>query len=325
MIVPAFTWISTANAVLYGGMEPVFCDIDLDTYNMDMKLAAGMIDEDVRAIMPVHQFGYPAEVNRFFVHRSGLRMTNVSKDEKIVMIEDAACGMNGRINGKHVGNFGLMGCFSFHPRKAITSGDGGMVVTNNREVYELLKSLRNHGQAAGKNAGKPYGLSEFEYLGFNYRMTEMQAAILIPQLERETINYAKRRNIAEIYCEELKNVEFLILNDEFKEQKNTEIEIEHGWQSFVCLFGGAEVTMKNVKKWNKRRNEFMEYMDEKGIMTRPGTYSLHTTKFYREKYGFKKEDFPNAYLAQECTVALPIFPGMKEEELEFVINCINSK
>lgn len=327
IIVPAFTWISTANAVLYAGMEPMFCDIELDTFNMNMGLAMEMVDEKIRAIIPVHQFGCP-----LLVESGNSKVKSKREREVIIIIEDAACGLNARINGKHVGNFGLMGCFSFHPRKAITSGDGGMVVTNNRNVYDVLKSLRNHGQIKGRQTGKPYGLSEFNKLGFNYRMTELQAAMLIPQLKREKENYLKRKKIAEIYKNELERFGW------FKIQSNGDgflttaslrplracgnDIVEHGWQSFVGLFGGEELTMNNVKKWNKKRNEFMVYMEKNGIMTRPGTYALHTTKFYKEKYGYKTEDFPNAYLAQECSVALPIFAGMKEREVEKVVSAI---
>ncbi len=166
VIVPAFTWISTANAVEYVGAVPVFCDIDPVTYNIDLAQIEDKITPRTKAIVPVHLFGLACDMGR---------IGEIADKHGLLIVEDAACGLGARFRGKHVGNFGDLGCFSFHPRKAITTGEGGMLVTADQKRYELLQALRNHGASlsdfARHNAERAFLLSEYNYLGYNYRFS----------------------------------------------------------------------------------------------------------------------------------------------------------
>ena len=137
-IVPAFTWISTANVVEHLGGKVVFCDIDLKTFNIDIDQIESKINERTKAILPVHLFGFPADMDPILA---------LAKKHNLFVVEDAACGFGSKYKEKHVGNFGDTGCFSFHPRKAITTGEGGMITTNDDELAEKIKRLRDHGAA----------------------------------------------------------------------------------------------------------------------------------------------------------------------------------
>jgi len=177
VIVPAFTWIATANAVVYCGGTPVFCDIDLNTYNMCVKDLARKITDKTKAIIPVHLFGLFANMDA---------IKEVSGD--ILILEDAACAAGSKYNGKFAGEIGDAAAFSFHPRKSITTGEGGMVTTNDDALAAKMIVLRNHGASVSAEmrhqGAKPYLLPEFNHLGFNHRMSDVQAAIGLVQINK---------------------------------------------------------------------------------------------------------------------------------------------
>ena len=177
VIVPAFTWVSTANVVLYQGAEVVFCDIDPNTFNLDPKKLQEKITPNTKAIMVVHLFGLCAPMDE---------IKTISGD--IPLIEDGACAAGSAYKGVPAGSLGLMGCFSFHPRKSITTGEGGMITTNDNELGEKLQILRNHGASISEeqrhHGAKPYILPDFNILGYNYRMTDLQGAIGVVQLNK---------------------------------------------------------------------------------------------------------------------------------------------
>ena len=175
VIVPAFTWVSTANVVLYQGAEVVFCDIDPNTFNLDPKKLKEKITPKTKAIMVVHLFGLCAPMDE---------IKTIAGD--IPLIEDGACAAGSAYKGVPAGGLGLMGCFSFHPRKSITTGEGGMITTNDDVLGEKLQILRNHGASISEeqrhHGAKPYILPDFNVLGYNYRMTDLQGAIGVVQL-----------------------------------------------------------------------------------------------------------------------------------------------
>lgn len=310
IIVPSFTWVATVNAVEYLYAKPVFCDINLDTFNIHIKKIESLVTEKTKAIIPVHLFGMPVDMDEIL---------HLAKKYNLIVVEDAACGFASRYKGKHVGNFGNAGCFSFHPRKAITTGEGGMITTNDDKLSGKLRSMRDHGAAISDfqrhNQNKPYLLPEFPYLGYNYRMTDIQASIGTTQMNRANEIFEKRDFIAKKYIRELEEIDWL------KKPFTNEI-YKHGFQAFVCLFGKEEITEKNVEEVNKKRNEFMDYLFSKGITTRPGTHAVHNLEYYRGKYNIKPEDYLNSYIADKCSVAFPIFPSLKEEEQDYIIYCI---
>lgn len=307
-IVPAFTWIATANVVEHLGGSVVFCDIDLRTFNIDVNQLESKITSKTKAIIPVHLFGLSAEMDA---------INEIARKYNLSVIEDAACGFGSRYMGKHVGTLGDTGCFSFHPRKAITTGEGGMITTNSDELAVKLRRLRDHGAAMSdlqRHLGaKPYLLADHPDAGYNQRMTDLQAALGSEQMNRAHDIVLERRKLATKYNSVFSNLEWL--------QIPAVIDgFDHGYQSYPCLLQPEELNLTTVKKVNNLRNEWMDKLQKAGISTRPATHAVHMLTFYRDKYHLKPEDFPNAYIANDCSISLPLFHGMKSDEQDYVIN-----
>lgn len=302
VIVPSFTWIATANSVLYQGGKIVFCDIDTKTFNVDLNDLKKRITKKTKAIIPVHLFGLPADMDS---------IKEIAGN--IPIIEDAACAAGSEYKGTPVGGFGAMACFSFHPRKSITTGEGGMVTTNDDKLAEKLISLRNHGASVSdeeKNNGKqPYLLPDFDILGFNYRMTDIQAAMGIPQLKKMDKFIDERQKWADYYKEQLKNIDWLTLPE-------TVNDCRHGWQSFV--------TMVDESKSPVSRNEIMNRLYNEGIATRPGTHAVHMLGLYKDLYNLKDNDYPGARDANNFSMAIPLHNKMTEEDYEYVVECLKA-
>ncbi|MGE5363051.1 MAG: DegT/DnrJ/EryC1/StrS family aminotransferase [Bacteroidota bacterium] len=312
VILPAFTWIATANVIEYLGAKPVFCDIDPDTFNIDTTKINDLITPATRAIIPVHLFGYPADVEA---------IRKIARDHNLFVVEDAACGFASKFQGTHVGNFGNTGCFSFHPRKAITTGEGGMITTNDDKLAALLRAMRDHGATMSDlqrhTGSRPYLLPEFPYLGYNYRMTDLQGSIGSTQMDRAQETFEKRDYWARRYDEALSSVSWIKTPVRYADN-------QHGHQAYVCMFGQYEPEVRNVGEINRQRNEFMDYLQKLGVSTRPGTHAVHMLKYYADKYCIIPEDFPNAYTADQCSIAFPLFPAMSESEFEYVISSITN-
>jgi len=310
VIVPAFTWISSANVVEHLNAKVVFCDIDLKTFNIDVNQIAEKITSKTKAIIPVHLFGLAAEMDPIL---------EIAKEHSLWVVEDAACGFGAKYKNEHVGTLGDTGCFSFHPRKAITTGEGGMITTNNDELAEKMRSMRDHGAAMSDfqrhHGAKPYLLAEHSYAGFNYRMTDIQASLGVTQMDRADDIVRERQSLASKYSEALKELDFFQLpheNDDYI----------HGYQSYPCMFDIKNANLDEIKSVNKKRNAFMDALQNDGVSTRPATHAVHMLQFYREKYKVRPEDFPNAYIANECSISLPLFNGLTNEEQSFVIETI---
>jgi perosamine synthetase len=310
VIVPSFTWVATANAVESLGAKPVFCDIDLRTFNIDVESIEKLQSDNTMAIIPVHLFGLPANMGEVMA---------ISSRDSLFIIEDAACGFGAKYKGKHVGNLGDTGCFSFHPRKAITTGEGGMITVNDKMLAEKLRAMRDHGATTSDHqkhfGNKPYLLPEFPYLGFNYRMTDIQASIGTTQMDRADMILKKRLGIAAKYDEFFDSIPWL-------EKPFRDKEYEHGFQAYVCLFKPDKITLSSVSEINKKRNDFMDYLQKNGISTRPGTHAVHMLKYYAKKYKIKPKDFPNSFFANHCSIAFPLYSTMSEEEFDYIKQCI---
>lgn len=306
-IVPAFTWISTANVIEHLGGRVVFCDIDLETFNVDIGQIESKITERTKAILPVHLFGLSSDMDP---------ISDLANQHNLFVVEDAACGFGAKYKGRHVGSFGNTGCFSFHPRKAITTGEGGMVTTNDGELAEKIRRLRDHGAAMTdlqRHLGaRPYLLADHPDAGYNQRMTDLQAALGSAQMDRANQIVSERQGLAKKYDDAFTNLDWLetpFRGDDF----------EHGYQSYPCLFKPKDISHESVKKINAQRNQWMDDLQKSGISTRPATHAVHMLSFYKEKYNLMPEDFPNAYAADQCSISLPLFHGMKDEEQGFVI------
>jgi perosamine synthetase len=307
VIVPAFTWVASANVVEHLGARVVFCDIDLNTFNLDVAQLEKKISPKTRAVIPVHLFGLSADMNA---------INELAKQHGLWVVEDAACGFGSRYHSQHVGTLGDTGCFSFHPRKAITTGEGGMITTNDGDLAERLRRLRDHGASISdlqRHLGaRPYLLADHPDAGYNQRMTDMQAALGSAQMERAAAIIAERQQLAKNYDEAFAGLQWLA-------PPIHHVGLEHGYQSYPCLYQPERITTESVPRINKKRNDWMDRLQQVGISTRPATHAVHMLTFYREKYGVKSTDFPNAYSANDCSISLPLFHGMTEAEQSFVI------
>ena len=306
-IVPAFTWVSTANVVEHLGGRVVFCDIDLRTFNIDPVEVESKITPRTRAIIPVHLFGLAADMDPIMA---------IAKKHNLCVVEDAACGFGAKYHGQHVGTLGNTGCFSFHPRKAITTGEGGMVTTGSEQLAEKIRCLRDHGASVSEGrscqtAGTQL-LFDHIYAGYNQRMTDIQAALGSAQMSRGDSIISERRRLARRYDQKLNPVEWL-------KTPKLDAGFTHGYQSYCCLFQPEPFKSDTIARINVRRNAWMENLKHEGISTRPGTHAIHMLSFYQKKYGIMPERFPNARVAHECSVSLPLFSGMTEKEQDYVV------
>ena len=307
VIVPAFTWIATANVVEHIGCKVIFCDIDLNTFNFDIKDVERKITTRTKAIIPVHLFGLSSDIGA---------LMDLAQTHGLLVVEDAACGFGSTYQGRHVGTFGNTGCFSFHPRKAITTGEGGMITTQSDALAEKLRRLRDHGAAMTdlqRHMGaRPYLLADHPDAGYNQRMTDIQAALGAAQMERAGAIIEERRRLAANYDAAFANLEWL----------RTPAHIAgygHGYQSYACLFQPEPITPESINRLNAQRNAWMDSLQQAGISTRPATHAVHMLTYYREKYHLKPEDLPMAYAANDCSISLPLFHGMTDQEQQYVI------
>lgn len=301
VIVPAFSWISTANAVLYSNLEPVFCDIELSDFNISVTELEKLVSPEIKAIIPVHQFGNPAKMQNII---------SLAKKHGIKIIEDAACAMDAKEGENFAGTIGDIGTFSFHPRKAITSGEGGIILTQSESIAKKLRILRNHG--LDETAGSEFEIQEkFTHLGYNYRMTDIQASLLNSQLKRVKKLHEKRREIAHYYAEKFQKIKWLGLP---KESEGT----THGWQSYVCIIRAKEPTPENTAHNKQLRDKLIKFLETSGIQTRIGSIAIPETKFYSQKYSVSNGKYPNAHIAMQTSVALPIYDTLLPEEAEYI-------
>lgn len=307
VILPSFTWVATANVVEMQRARPVFIDIDLNTFNLDVNGLERLITPRTKAIIPVSLFGVSVDIDP---------LLQIAQRHNIKVIEDDACAVGAWYKGKHAGTLADIGCFSFHPRKAITTGEGGMVITKDDEIAALIRSLRDHGASKSdlsRHLGaRSYLLPDFDMVGYNYRMTDLQGALGVAQMDRLEWILNERRRLARRYDQELTKLGWLRPQALAK-------NLVHGYQSYVCLFQPEEPTLDNVVKLNARRNKLMDTLESAGIATRPGTHAVHLLGYYSKKYGLKPKDYPNAYLADQLTIALPLYAQMSDEEQEYIL------
>lgn len=300
VLVPAFTWVSTANAVMYCNATPIFVDVDPVTFNIDTTKIEEKITSKTKAIIPVHLFGLCADIDE---------IKRIAPQLKIV--EDGACAAGAGLRGRFAGSLGDIGCFSFHPRKSVTTGEGGMLTTNNDQLADKLNMLRNHGASISEEqrhkGPKPYVLPDFDLVGFNYRMTDLQGALGVVQLNKLDKFINERNKWAQYYHEEFSEVEWLrrpIYSPEFK----------HGWQSYVLFVDESKSPMK--------RNDLMEHLQQKGISTRPGTHAVHMLGFYKNRFNIKPEDYPGAFCANEFSMSIPLHNRMVEDDYAYIVQVL---
>lgn len=293
VIMPAQTFVATANAALYLGAKPVFCDIDLTTYNIDTKKIEALINEKTKAIVPVHIGGNSCDMDKILA---------IAKKHRLLVIEDACHALGSSYKNKKIGGISDMTVFSFHPVKSITTGEGGVVCTNNKDYYKAMCSFRTHGivneeRLKDKTEGPWY--FEMQSLGYNYRINDMQCALGISQLEKLDEFIERRKIIAKYYNNSLKNVDGLILPD-----------IDGQSSSSLHLY------IVRVDK-NIRKDLFVK-LKASGIGVQVHYIPVYHHPFYREN-GFKNFFLPNTEIYYQTCLSLPIFPGLQKKEMEYVV------
>lgn len=302
VIVPSFTFIATANVIMYVGAKPIFVDIDPATYNIDPEKIKAAITPRTRAIIPVDQVGLPCDMNN---------IAKIAIKHNLFIIEDSACGLGSVYKTKRVGSgTGIKAaCLSFHPRKSITTGEGGMIMTNDAKLAKKARLLRHHGMAISdlkRHNSKKIIHESYPEIGFNFRMTDLQAAIGIEQLRKLPKFLELRSKIADRYTKAFKKSEFII-------PPFVPDNIIPNWQSYVVrLRKNAKIT----------RDELMQKLLNGGIATRKGVMAVHLEPAYKKIFG--KISLPTTEESTRETISLPIYANMSKREQDYVINKILS-
>tara|TARA_B100000686_G_C16790448_1_gene978327 strand:+ start:1700 stop:2815 length:1116 start_codon:yes stop_codon:yes gene_type:complete len=273
VILPAYSYIATANVIEIVGAKPIFVDINIDDFCIDIEKIYEKITTKTKAIMPVHEFGMPSKINK---------ICSIAKTNNLYVIEDAACALGAKYKDKHVGTFGKIGCFSLHPRKNITTGEGGIIVTNDKKIYNHVNSLKNHG-IKFTNKNKVYA-----YPGYNYRITDIQATIGINQLRSLDSIISIRKKIALLYNKLLSEFKWIKIPN----FDDTQVSV---CQSYHIIIS-KDINLKDLSKFLKKNS----------IETGIGAQALPIQNYYSKKYKYKKLDYPNSYLAFKRGMVLPI-------------------
>ncbi len=297
VIVPAFSFVASANAVLYCGATPVFVDVHPDTYNIDASQVASAVTPRTRAVMAVHLFGLCADIDE--IRRA--------VPDSVALVEDAACAAGAAYKTVPAGGLGDVGCFSFHPRKPMTTGEGGMLTTNDGDVARRARALRNHG-GSSPDPEAPYLLPRYRDIGFNYRMTDLQGAIGVVQLRKLDRFIDERQEWADWYRKQLAGTGWLQLPERPPGYR-------HAWQAFVAVLRGDAPST---------RDDLMRRLHEVGVATRAGTHAITELDVYRDMFGLRPGQFPVAAMLHEQSVALPLHNRMAPDDFEYVLEALTS-
>jgi len=291
VIVPSFTFIATANAPLFVGARPVFADIEAKTEGLDPEDVERKITRKTKAIMPVHYGGAPCLITE---------LKAIAERHNLLLIEDAAESLGATVNGKKVGSFGDAAILSFCSNKVITTGEGGAVVTDSTDIYEKLKLIRSHGRAETANYFSSTEYMDYVTLGYNFRMSDITAALGIAQLKKvDTLADMRRRN-AEMLSARLSRVAEI-------EVPRPPDDLFHVYQMYTIRVNGGK----------ERRDALSAYLAGQGIMTKVYFHPVHQSHFYRNKLGYKC-DLPVTENLSRQVLTLPMYPALAEDEIDFI-------
>lgn len=289
VLVADFTFPATAHAVMYCGAVPRFIDIDLDTFNIDVSKIEEMINKRTKAIIPVHTFGNPAEMDE---------LVRIADKHKLGLIEDAACAFGAKYRDGMAGTFGDTGCFSFHAIKGITCGEGGAIVTKDKKVAEKARRLCNYGIESAWDRHKNVSIPSFTGLGYNYKISDLQSGVALAQLNKIEGILERRRRLAREWSRDLAP---LVKKGWLTEQKSPQ-HITPCHQSKVVLLDQSV-----------DRNKVIRTLSEQyGVETTLGTYSCHMQPVYRSK-----DVCPKARVAAEQSISLPFYYELSEELIRY--------
>jgi dTDP-4-amino-4,6-dideoxygalactose transaminase len=291
VVIPDFSFPATANVVVQQGAIPVFVDIRLEDFGMDPDMLEAAITPRTKAIMPVHAFGLVADMDPIL---------KIAVAHGIPVVEDAACALGAEYHGRQAGSLGDVGVFSFHPRKVITTAEGGMMTTADDDVAARVRVLRSHGAVRGDH------YMSFVEAGFNYRLSDVHAAIGVTQMTRLDAILEGRRVLADEFAGLLHGIPGVT-------PPVTPLGRTHTYQSYVVLLE------KGID-----RDRIIDGMRERGIETTLGTYGMHLQPYFRERYGIADEALPNATRAHESALTLPLYHGLTKDDLTRVAEALES-
>ena len=301
-ITTPLTFCATANCVLYMGATPVFADVCDDSLNLDPEQVARRITSRTKAVIPVDYAGHPADLDSF---------SELAQQNGLVIIEDAAHALGAEYKGQRVGSISHMTIFSFHPVKHITTGEGGMVTTDNPELASRLRMFRNHGidpkarQQQGHAMGQWY--YEMTELGYNYRLSDIGCALGLSQLHRLTDNLKRRREIAGYYTEALAELPGIVTPIERPETKSA-------WHLYPVRI--------QLDRFGSGRKELFQALRAENIEVNVHYIPVHLHPYYRRRFGYQDGEYPMAEAAYESLISLPLFPGMLEQDAQDVIQAM---
>lgn len=325
-IAPAFTFVATENAIVAAGATPILVDIHKETFNVNVEGLQKIVETKYKkqggklvnietgnilwGFVPVHEFGLCCEIEK---------INDLARANDLQIIEDAACALGAKIGSTHQGAFGNTSCISFHPRKSITTGEGGMILTDDVSLAKRMRELRTHGSTVSADArdkSKGFLLPEFNEAGYNYRMTDIQGAMGLAQVRKLDYIIDEKRKGAAVYNELIKNrlPEFI-----------TPIEPKgyfHTYQSYVCMLDMGKLKISSTKKGGEYRNILLQKLEDIGIATRQGTHAVHMLGYYRNRFGYVPEDYENAYACDHLSITLPLYVGITAEDQEYVVDTI---
>lgn len=292
IITTPLTFAATSNMIIACGARPVFIDIEKDTLNINPEEIEKKITRKTKAIVPVDFSGHPCNYDEII---------KIAKKHKLLVIEDACHALGAEYKDKKIGSFNDMTILSFHPVKHITTGEGGMILTNNKDFYEKLKIFRHHGIVKKPEKGGWY--YEIENIGYNYRLTDFQCALGLSQLKKIDGFVKRRREIVATYNKAFKHIKGIIT---LAEKDYT----ESSWHIYPIQVQGVD------------RRKMFEQLQENGIGVQVHYIPLHLQSFYKKRFAYKKGDFPIAEKYYEKAITLPLFPGMTDENVKYIIKTI---
>lgn len=297
VIVPSFTFVATANAVMLAGGKPVFAESEPDTFSLDVEDVKKRITKDTKAIIILDYGGFPA--------RDTLKLKKFAEENGLLLISDSAESLGSSIDGKKVGTFGHSAIFSFCQGKVISTGEGGAIITNSKEIYEKAKLIRSHGRLElAEDYFASTGDNDYIQVGYNYRMPTMLAALGISQLNKIKKIIEMRRKNAHYLNENLSKIKGISVLKEIK--------------GHFQVYQMYTIRLEN----EKIRNGLQDFLSQKGIMTKVYFSPVHLKTIYKKAYGYKEGDLPKTEALSKRVLTLPLYPNLNKKELDFIISSI---
>lgn len=320
VLVPSFTFVATANAVEYLGARPVFIDVDPASFCLDPEKLRGLLAQNYRlekgrlvsrdgrrplwGLIAVHLFGLCADMEA---------VGALATEYGLKVLEDSACALGSSINGVHQGAFGYPACLSFHARKTITCGEGGMILTDDEALAERLRQLRNHG-ASARPGQRGFLMADYDQIGFNYRLTDLQAALGLAQMDKLDWILERKKALARRYDQLLEPLRGVII-------PRSPEAYEHTYQSYVIRLDSGSLGLDPAEVGGFR-NQLMAFLEEARVGARQGTHAVHLLGYYARKYHYELGQLPGAEICDRASVSLSLYAAMSEPEQDYVVETL---